>query len=414
MSAPTRSRAANRARRRYGPDVVVLLAGLGLAVTPLLPVYGGIDAVPALAVGLVAGTLLAVVATKVRWPAWLVTAVGAALVVLVGTPLTGASTIAGVVPTPRGAGQVAAACFTTWKDVLTLDPPLGATGDVLLAPFLLTFLGSLLAVTLALRASATVGALGAVVVVVALVVSVTLGTSTQPVSPLITGTVLVAGLLGWTAVRTGSGVRRRPVASMSLLALVVIGAVVAGPVLAGQPRYVVRDHVVPPFDPRPLGSPLSGFRQYVKADEEVLFTVKGLPSGARVRLAVMDRYDGMLWNVAGGHAAQGSGEFRRVGSAVHTPDDGVKAEVTFNIKNLSGVWLPTVGSATSFDMDSSVARNLRYNDATGGAVLTSGLRENMTYSQQVVIANLGVHDSDIGSARSANVVLPADTGVSPT
>ncbi|MCL2667127.1 MAG: DUF3488 and transglutaminase-like domain-containing protein [Micrococcales bacterium] len=392
--------------------MAVLLAGLVLAVSPLLPVYGDRAAWPALGFGMVAGTVLAVVSARINWPAWLVTAVAVVLIVVLGTPLTGAPTLAGVVPTPRGAGQVVVASFTTWKDVLTLDPPLGSTGDVLLVPFLLTFVGSLLAVVLALRASATVGALGAVVVLVVLVVSVTLGVATQPVPPLVTGTVLVAVLLGWTAVRTGTGVRRRPVASGSLLALVVIGALVAGPALAGHPRYIPRDHVVPPFDPSAYPSPLAGFRQYVKADDEVLFTVKGLPSGARVRLAVMDRYDGMVWNVAGGHAAQGSGEFRRVGSAVETSDKGVSANVTFTIKSLSGVWLPTVGSATSFDLGSGVARDLRYNDATGGAVLTSGVRPNMTYSQQVVIANLGVQDAQIGNARSANVVLPNDTGVS--
>ena len=411
MSGPTRSRAAIRARRHHGTDVVVLTAALVLAATPLLPVYGQNAAVPALATGLVAGSALALVGARLRWPGWLVAALAAVLVIVLGTPLTGAPTLAGLVPTPRGAGQVVVASFTTWKDVLTLDPPLGSTGDVLLAPFLLLFVGSLLALTLALRARVTVGALAAVVVGAVMVVSALLGTATQPISPLVSGTVLVAGLLAWMASRTGPGVRRRPVSAMVLLTLVVVGALVGAPVLADGPRYVLRDHVVPPFDPTQYPSPLAGFRSYVKADDEVLFTVKGLPDGARVRLAVMDRYDGMVWNVAGGHAAQGSGEFRRVGSAVTTSDEGVEANVTFTIKNMSGVWLPTVGSATSFDLGSGVARDLRYNDATGAAVLTSGVRNNMTYSQHVVVANLNMPDSVIGTARSANVVLPNDTGV---
>ncbi|MCL2090643.1 MAG: transglutaminase-like domain-containing protein [Micrococcales bacterium] len=422
MTAPTPRRALRASRtavgqRRAVVDVVVLVALLALAAVPLLPVYGGSAAVPALAVGLVAGTALAVVGAWGRWAAWLVTVVAVLLVVILGTPLTGAPTLAGLLPTPGGAGQVLTASFTTWKDALTLDPPLGGTGDVLLAPFLLTFLGALVALTLALRTRRTVGALAGVVVLVVSGVAALLGTATQPVPPLVTGTVLVAVLLTWASLRAGSGVRRRPASAGALLGLVVVGALLLAPVTAGEPRFVLRDHVVPPFDPTAHPSPLAAFRSYVKADDEVLFTVKGLPEGARVRLAVMDRYDGMVWNVAGGRAAQGSGEFRRVGSAVATADEGVEAEVTFTIEGLSDmgsskVWLPTVGSATSFDLDQSVARDLRYNDATGAAVLTSGVRPGLTYTERVVVANLDMRDSDIGTARSADVVLPDDTGVS--
>ena len=390
---------------------MVLVAALALAAAPLLPVYGGTAAVPALLLGLVGGTALAVVGAWGRWAAWLVSVLAVLLVVVLGTPLTGAPTLAGLLPTPRGAGQVLTQSFSTWKDVLTLDPPLGGTGDVLLAPFLLTFLGALVALTLALRTRPAVGASAGVVVLVVVGVAALLGTATPPVPPLVTGTVLVAVLLFWAVVRTGTGARRRPVSSGTLLALVVVGALGLAPVTAGEPRYVLRDHVVPPFDPTAYPSPLAGFRSYVKADDEVLFTVKGLPKGARVRLAVMDRYDGMVWNVAGSKAAQGSGEFRKVGSAVSTSDVGVDAKVTFTIEGLSGVWLPTVGSATSFGLDGSAARDLRYNDATGGAVLTSGLSPDLTYTEQAVIPNLGVRDSDIGTARSADVVLPDDTGV---
>ncbi len=429
MSAPTQSPGrAVVGTRRAVVDTAVLVVLLALAVTPLLPVYGGTAALPALAVGLVAGTALAVVGAWGRWAAWLVTVVAIALVVVLGAPLTGAPTLAGLIPTPSGAGQVLTASFTTWKDALTLDPPLGGTGDVLLAPFLLTFLGALVALTLALRTRRTVGALAGVVVLLVVVVSALLGTATQPVPPLVAGTVLAVALLAWATLRAGSGVtrsdgvrvlspsrsgvRRRPASAVALLGLVVVGSLALAPATAGEPRFVLRDHVVPPFDPTAYPSPLAGFRSYVKADDQVLFTVKGLPEGARVRLAVMDRYDGMVWNVAGDRAAQGSGEFRRVGSAVSTDDTGAEATVTFTIEGLSGVWLPTVGSATSFDLSQDVARDLRYNDATGAAVLTSGVSPDLRYTEQVVVPNLDRRDSDIGAARSADVVLPDDTGVS--
>ena len=75
------------------------------------------------------------------------------------------------------------------------------------------------------------------------------------------------------------------------------------PAAPASPRYVLRDVVIPPFDVRAYPSPLQSFRGYVRdfADEP-LFTVSGLPSGARVRLATMDAYSGTVYNVSEGGA----------------------------------------------------------------------------------------------------------------
>ncbi|MCL2454557.1 MAG: DUF3488 and transglutaminase-like domain-containing protein [Micrococcales bacterium] len=393
-------------------DVVVLVGALALATSAILPAFGGTSAVPALTAGLVSGAGLAVVAAWGRWSAWVVTAATVVVVVLLGVPLIGASTVLGVLPTPGAVGQVAVASVTTWKDVLTLDPPLGATGDVMLAPFLLALVGALVALSLALRAArpAVAVSAGGVVVLVA-VVAALLGTATTPVPPQVVGAVVMAVLIVWAALRTGSGPRRRPFSAGALLAVAVVVSLGLAPVVVvDQPRFVLRDHLVPPFDPSEQPSPLAAFRAYVKADDQVLFTVSGLPDGARVRLAVLDRYDGTVWNVAGDRAAQGSGEYRRVGSTIVTHDDGVEAEVTIEIVGLTGVWLPTVGSALSFDAGTAT-RDVRYNDATGTAVLTTGVAQGLTYTQQVVVPNLGLRPADLGAVGSADVVLPDDTGV---
>ena len=183
-------------------------------------------------------------------------------------------------------------------------------------------------------------------------------------------------------------------------------------VAGGTERLVVRDELVPPFDPRDYPSPLSAFREFVKEDADaVLFTVTGLPESARVRLATMDRYDGVVWNVAGDGSAQASGEFRRVGAEIETNVRGDRAHVDIAIGALGGVWLPTVGQATSIDLaDPDDAGALRYNDATGAAVLTGGLREGLEYGVDVVVPR-EPDDTEVGSAPESDVAQPPLAGV---
>ena len=43
---------------------------------------------------------------------------------------------------------------------------------------------------------------------------------------------------------------------------------------------------------------MSGMRAYLKEHKaDTLLTVRNLPAGASVRLAVMDRFDGNVWNL---------------------------------------------------------------------------------------------------------------------
>ncbi|WP_448629162.1 transglutaminase family protein [Cellulomonas soli] len=198
------------------------------------------------------------------------------------------------------------------------------------------------------------------------------------------------------------------------MAVVALGAgVLAGPVVVGDtPRFVLRDEITPPFDPRDFPSPLSAYRRYVQLGEDsVLFTVDGLPEGARVRLATMDTYDGVVWNVAGDGSAEDSGRFRRVGAQIESGAQGSPAEVTVEIGALGGVWLPTVGQATSVRLaDSEATAGLRYNDATGAAVLTGGLHTGLSYTLDVVVPDVPT-DEEIGTARASDVALPEPQAV---
>src|SRR5262249_4009995 len=135
----------------------------------------------------------------------------------------------------------------------------------------------------------------------------------------------------------------------AVIMLAIAGLAAGGLSIVAMPipeRYVLRDHIVPPFDPSQYPSPLAGYRWFeVLHKDDVLFTATGVPAGSRIDLAVMDSYDGLVWGVAGGRGAtQASGTFERTGTLVPTlGKPSASSKVTVTIGNLGGVWLPTVG-----------------------------------------------------------------------
>ncbi|WP_035063114.1 transglutaminase domain-containing protein, partial [Cellulomonas bogoriensis] len=222
--------------------------------------------------------------------------------------------------------------------------------------------------------------------------------------------------LVWVAWRRGTFSPRRVAALAAMLVVAGTAGALAGPPLGeAQQRFVLREELVPPFDPRDHPSPLSGFRRFVKDwDDTPLLTVRGLPAGARVRLATMDAYDGVVWNVAGSEQADGSGQFRRVGQSIDATVRGTRHTVQVEVHDLPMVWLPTIGYAESFTFTGPGARDLtgtlRYNDATGTAVLTEGVPSGARWTTEVVVPH-APSDEEIGSAPAAPVSLPEPEGV---
>ena len=409
QAAPTGPRHGVRAAL----DVTCLLAGLLLALTPLLPVYGDATAVPAVAGGVALGAGIAVLGVWRRW-----SALGVVAALVVGYVLTGGAlaargtTLAGFLPGTGTPLALARGAASSWKQVLTLQPPVGAAGTVLVAALLLALVGSAVAVTVALRArSAALAALAALVPPVVALLSALLGTRTPPVPPALEGTALAVLLGGWACWRAGR-LRAQRVLATGVVAAVAVGAgLVGGPAATdGVARFVLRDRITPPWDPDDYPSPLAAFRQYVKQKDTVLFTVSGLPQGARIRLATFDRYDGVVWNVAGVGTADASGEFRRVGEQLAAPVAGPPATVRVDVAALQGPWLPTVGEATSIALGDAQQPGLRFNDATGAAVLVDGLQRGLSYTIDAVVPPAPSVQT-LGATRTQSVSQPTLSGV---
>ncbi|MDO8105777.1 transglutaminase-like domain-containing protein [Isoptericola sp. b441] len=395
-------------RRRPEIDVVVLTVSLALAMLPVIPVFGARALVAPVLAGLICGAGLAVVAAHLRWGTAVTIAAALAAYLLVGPAVVGDAT-RGPLPSARSTVDLLTAAVTAWKQVLTLEPQLGTAGTVLAAPFLLALVGSLGALSLALR-TRRAGALAALVPLAVLVVCVVLSTKVA-VFPVAAGVGMVLSLVSWVSWRSGTLAPRR-VVSIALVAAVVtaLGSVTAPWLAEQRARFVTRDEIVPPFDPADQPSPLSAFRAFVKdwGDTDLL-TVRGLPEGATVRLATMDAFDGVVWDVAGAAAAEGSGSFRRVGSEVDPLRRvGQRATVRFEAGALPFVWLPTVGWAKQVTFsggDGALRSQLRYNDATGTAALVDGVPRGLEWTEDVVVPTVPT-EPDLDRATTARVVLP--------
>lgn len=397
-------------------DAVVLGATTALALLPLAPVYGLRAVLPAVLGGAALGAGAAAVGVLRRWGVLVTTAVLLTVYVLAGAALaTPTTTVLGVVPTADSVVLLLSGAITVWKEVLTLDPSLGGSGNLLVAPYLLGLAGSALAVSVARRTGSRRGAWAALVPLVVLALSVLLGTKAT-VQPVVAGVLLVLLLAPWVAARRGTLAPRRVVAAAVMVVAVAAGGASAGPVLGqDRPRLVLRDELVPPFDPKDHASPLSAFRRFVKEWKETdLVTVRGLPEGAGVRLATMDAFDGVVWNVAGAEQADASGQFRRVGETIATGVRGEHARVEVEVHHVPSVWLPTVGYAERFDFVGAGALrlqgDLRYNDATGTAVLAGGVPDGTRYVVDTVVPP-APDVEEVGNASAGGVRLPEPEAV---
>ena len=145
-----------------------------------------------------------------------------------------------------------------------------------------------------------------------------------------------------------------------------------------------REQTEPPFDPRDYPSPLSGFRKYrIELEEDVLFVLESVPDDAPwVRLAVMDEYDGVVWNVSGGGRA-GAGYFERVGETIEQPMAEGVFTTSLSFEGLTGVWAPTFGTTTSLeftgDRSDELGESFRFNGVSGVAALPIGVQAGDGY-----------------------------------
>jgi transglutaminase-like putative cysteine protease len=428
-------------RGRIAADVGIhsLLALVG--ITGLATGFDDLGWLLAGAGGLVVGTTAALVAGRLRLGAFATVALALAGYALFGSALAvPAQATVGLLPTGQSLTSLVVGAVWGWNDLLTLAAPVDLPDYVTVVPYVSAWLVGLVGTILAARwLPAHPGSswrpavlLGGPVLLY--LASVLLGTR-EPFQPGLRGVLFAAVALVWLGWRRraaervevvgregvirSTGMPRRRIAGVAVLvgAAVALGALTGAAVVPPPDRFVLRERIQPPFEPLDVASPLSGFREYSKLrEDDTLFTVTGLHPGQRLRLATMDAYDGHLWTVAGARTSTtGSGSFTLVGPEIPAPPLLTAAgeqSLTIEVADYDDVWIPGVGYALSLGIPGATReelQGLRYNAATGSAVLTSGLKEGDVIVSTAVVQQTGLDDDDLAGVPVARVDLASVT-----
>lgn len=390
-----------------------------MAIAPLEQVYLSARLWVTVGMAGLLGAAIAVAGAQRRWPTLTVLAVALPTFFLCGALAAPSSALGGVLPTLTTWRLMGQGVVTVWKQVLTIAPPLGSTGVLLLLPYLLTFFGVLIAVTVSLRARRW--SLSLIVPAVVVLVAILFGTR-LPVAAGVLGVLAVLLAVTWVAWRSGRLELHRMIAVPLVLGVAALGGTGAS-VLAvpDAPRFVLRDLVDPPPDPHDYPSPLAGFARYVDdLGEEVVLTATGLPASTqRVRLATMDAYDGRVWDISS--SAPGSGTFTRSGERLVVDRGEGAARVQVTTGAYRDVWLPNIGSSLDVDFTSDRASDLDsslyYNLTTDTGLVANQLRPGDSYTlladpaPDVVDDPEAGPDSTLAQLPIAEVDLPDVQGV---
>lgn len=422
---------------RVWVDIAVLTALSSIGLLGFATSFGDLSYLVAGFGGLLVGTGSALVAAYFRFDAIVTT-----LAVVVAYFLFGSlfampmQATFGVLPSLVTLSGLAVGAVFGWADIVTLTTPVAAPDYIGVLPYISTWLVGVVSATLVARwfvsrgrnaPKSFVALLGPIAIYVT---SVLTGTEV-PYFAALRGIGFAVIALVWMSWRVSSSqqslsatasravLRRRVlgVAGVALAAVLVGGTLGFATAPPQSSRFVLRDNIQPPFDPLQYPSPLSGFRKYTKDSfknpDAVLFTITGLPTGQRVRIATMDAFDGRLWNVTGPDVyADGSGAFALIGHRTQSTSlltKDARATVDVKIEDYKGVWLPTVGYARDIAFDPSAGLNstsLRYNAETGIAVVTGGLKKGMQYELQADTEKIPADDA-LKTVPVANVELPA-------
>jgi transglutaminase-like putative cysteine protease len=396
-------------------NTVLLWLATGLAAGALWPVYQDPRFIVLVVVTTVLGSIVAILGAVFRWKAFVVMLVGFGVLLLAGVPLAVPDqAIAGFLPSLGGIRDLLAGIALGWKQLLTITLPVGDYQALLVPAFVMVLTGTIVSLSVALRAKW--GELGVLPPIAMFVAGIAFGPENVP-WPVPWALGLLAVVLLWLVwrrwrrrrdsirslsratdperavdIETAFGVRNL-IAGGALLAVAAAASIGAATVLppTGE-RDVLRTTIEQPFDPRNYPSPLSGFRKYLRDDlvDQTLFTIDGLPANARIRVATLDSYDGVVYAVGSDKVDSASGSFVRIPSSVdQTAVDGVQVDATVTVEDYTGVWMPTVGLFESVAFHGDRAARLRdafyYNGVSATAAVIGGVQPGDSYELHAVV-----------------------------
>ncbi|MRG61472.1 hypothetical protein GE115_16565 [Agromyces sp. CFH 90414] len=406
--------------------LALLILMFAAALVPWWPIYESAAFLVCAAVGVLAGLSIGVAGASRRWPAWLVaTAIATAFLVL-GVPAAVPSrAVLIVLPTPAGLVDLLAGTALSWKELVTVAPPVGAYQALLVPVFLSTLVGAAVAATLALRTRVPIAA--ALPPAAVFVTGIAFGVVHEQFAAA-AGLAFLAATVAWfvrvaiarrrALIDAGAAGRvevaladaRRVVGATVILAVALVGASVVAIAMPTPQRTVIRSELQPPFEPRDLRSPLAGFRTAFgpAADDRPMLEVRGLPAETGLRLAVLDTYDGIVYSVGGDDGRALSGRFTRLPYRIDRSEvAGEPTRLDVHVLGYDDVWVPGAGLLERIEFSGARAATLAdgfvLNDVTGTGAVRGGLVSGDAFTAWSVVPE---PRADLAALQPGTTVLP--------
>lgn len=392
---------------RLVPAIAVTVAA-GLGTAALGRIYSGTELYVWVAIA-VAGALLVAVGVNLLRLRVLLSALASLVGFFVLTVV-----VVFVVPSMDTGSLVAlylGAVRNTGAQVLTATIPVQVSPATLVLPMAIGWLAAATGAEIVLRVGrALLGLLPAVLALTAALVLI--GPNAPGSVWAMLGFIFVAAV-ALVASRPSGGVRRavthrmRAGVSAAIAVVIFVGAVVVmGPAIAGLRRgdpVDPRRYVTPPQQRLDQVNPLGEISGWAQRPNEVLLRVDSA-TPQRIRLVVLEDYDGLAWTPASA--------YRSAGSVLPTvaggdgPGQSVRQRLT--VVGLTGLWLPAVDAPRQLaGVQASV-------DDTGCLVRPQGLQPGLAYSvtsnvREVPASRLVTADTPTSGDVATDLAVPAGT-----
>lgn len=424
-----------------------VVVGILLATAAAWPVY---EAPRAIVVGLVGGLLgmaVAIAARMLRWGLLLAALAAAGTYLVVAVPLAIPSALTSVPAFLGGLRDAVLGVALGWKQMLTLNPPLGEYQAVLI-PFLVVMLFGAFFATLLVLEQGRRATIAVPVVAAMSVFGIAFGVSGASSTVTVLGFALPAArewligvavfvsalvwLIGRTRLQRAQALRvvaaanisrsatpawltvRRHLLSAGIAVIALVAGVAIAPAAAGwSDRSVLRDEVEPMVVVQQQASPLSSYRSWFTAErlDETVLQVAGDPGPIdRIRLVTLDSYDGEDFHIAP------EDRFSRLPRTALPQPGRASLDITIG-DAYRGIWVPAPAGlaeapqfggeraddlADGFHVNEGGDTAITIADAPGGA---QGLVPGDTYSVLVDAPPDGI---DLTAAQGGNSKLDTD------
>ena len=420
-------RAPGHGRRVRVINAAFVVAMMLVAVWAAWPIYQDVSYLVMAGGAILAGLALAWFGARRGW-SWftlLLSVLGGYL--LLGVPLAVPSALTSVPNVLGGLLDLVTATVFSWKELVTIQLPVGSYQTLLAPAFLLFLGGTTVALSLAWRGK-RLFYLAVPVILAVQLFGLVFGSSAVSIPLTVVGLsvpapresliglaalLLAFGFLAWRthlarsealdlAART-TGVRRTPgglggrvrrgILAGGVLVLAIgvsLGGLAA--VAATPAREVLRSSIDPAVDLREYISPLSQYRSYFSAEryDQELFTVTGDAltiddgSASRVRLAVLSYYDGEVFRVVNPAAGE-SDQITAFARVPHSRASTAERITTrFDISGYTGVWMPGADALSSIrfagDRAAELSDGFFYNAGTASGIQLNALENGDRYT----------------------------------